>query len=105
MPVPNVNVLSKYDPYGRARQPYSCRAVLKPGWHFLIPWVDEPRIIHWRRVALERSPVSDTRIESVLTDKVDLREHLIDLGNQCVITRDTVQLELDALVYFRIVDP
>lgn len=34
-----------------------------------------------------------------------MREHLIDFGKQPVITKDTVQINIDALVYFRIVDP
>ena len=30
---------------------------------------------------------------------------VLDLGKQPVITKDTVQLDVDALAYFRIVDP
>jgi regulator of protease activity HflC (stomatin/prohibitin superfamily) len=41
----------------------------------------------------------------VTTDRVDLREHVLDLQKQPVITKDTVTLEIDALVYFRIIDP
>jgi regulator of protease activity HflC (stomatin/prohibitin superfamily) len=34
-----------------------------------------------------------------------MREHLIDFGKQHVITHDTVEMNIDALVYFRITDP
>lgn len=30
---------------------------------------------------------------------------MIDFGRQHVITKDTVQIDIDALVYFRITDP
>ncbi len=38
------------------------------------------------------------------TDRIDLREHCIDLGKQHVITKDTVQINVDALVYYQISD-
>jgi regulator of protease activity HflC (stomatin/prohibitin superfamily) len=46
-----------------------------------------------------------TEVALIETDRVDMREHLIDFGKQPVITKDTVQIDIDALVYFRIVDP
>lgn len=42
---------------------------------------------------------------STQTDRIDMREHVIDFGRQHVITRDTVQITMDALVYFRVTDP
>lgn len=48
---------------------------------------------------------SVTQVAITTRDRVDLREHVIDLGKQPVITKDTVQIVIDALVYFRIVDP
>ena len=38
-------------------------------------------------------------------DRVDLREHVIDFGRQQVITKDTVSMEIDALVYYQVTDP
>eukprot|EP00698_Gefionella_okellyi_P022774 TRINITY_DN7598_c0_g1_i2.p1 TRINITY_DN7598_c0_g1~~TRINITY_DN7598_c0_g1_i2.p1 ORF type:complete len:255 (+),score=57.70 TRINITY_DN7598_c0_g1_i2:294-1058(+) len=38
-------------------------------------------------------------------DRIDMREHVIDLGLQRVITRDTVAMDIDALVYYQITDP
>lgn len=45
------------------------------------------------------------QIVTVHTNHVDMREHLIDFGKQHVITHDTVEMYIDALVYFRITDP
>jgi regulator of protease activity HflC (stomatin/prohibitin superfamily) len=39
------------------------------------------------------------------TDRIDLREHCIDLGKQHVITKDTVQINVDAVLYYQIADP
>jgi len=78
------------------------KEVLRPGIYWIWPIIDSARVINWRYVdASSGSP----QVVSISTTRVDMREHLIDLGNQTVITKDTVQLELDALVYFRIQDP
>jgi len=34
-----------------------------------------------------------------------MREHVIDLAEQPVITKDTVSVSCDAMVYFKVVDP
>lgn len=44
-------------------------------------------------------------ITEASTEKIDLREHVLDFGRQHVITKDTVSMEIDALVYYQIVDP
>lgn len=43
-------------------------------------------------------------VKKVATDRIDMREHIIDFGRQHVITQDTVPIQIDALVYFRITD-
>lgn len=59
------------------------RAILKPGVHWLVPILDAPRKISWRYLdASSGFP----QIYTVESDRVDMREHLIDLGNQTVIT-------------------
>ncbi len=40
-----------------------------------------------------------------LTKKIDLREQVIDFDKQSVITKDNVMTEINALLYFQIVDP
>jgi regulator of protease activity HflC (stomatin/prohibitin superfamily) len=77
---------------------------LSPGLNFIIPFVDVPRKINWRWEEV----TADGRnlgVRSLVTDRIDLREHVIDFGKQNVITKDTVQIQIDALVYFQIQDP
>jgi regulator of protease activity HflC (stomatin/prohibitin superfamily) len=77
---------------------------LTPGCHMIIPYVDAPRRVHWRYLAVDPSD-SQPKIQKVETDRVDLREHVIDFDRRHVITKDTVQISIDALVYYRITDP
>jgi regulator of protease activity HflC (stomatin/prohibitin superfamily) len=78
-------------------------AVYKPGFHFIIPFMETARCINWRCMEV-RNNSSSREIVTLVTDRIDLREHVIDFGRQHVITHDTVEMYIDALVYFRIVD-
>lgn len=77
---------------------------LKPGLHWLWPVMDSPRQVKWRYMDVLNNNAT-AQIVSVHTNHVDMREHLIDFGKQHVITHDTVEMYIDALVYFRITDP
>lgn len=80
------------------------QTTLKPGLHWLWPVIESPRKINWRYLdAANNSSVANVVVTS--TDRIDMREHVIDFGRQHVITKDTVQILIDALVYFRITDP
>lgn len=74
-------------------------SVLPPGINFIIPFVDRPKTIY-KRVVTNRRYVS---MEA--TDRIDLREQVYDFPSQQVITRDNVTTEINALLYFQIVDP
>ncbi len=54
--------------------------VREPGLRFLIPFIDRPV-------------------------KVDIRENFIEVPSQTVITRDNAPIDIDFLIYWRIVDP
>src|SRR5215510_12984981 len=54
---------------------------LGPGFHFLVPFVD--------RVAYRQ----------------EMREQVVDVPPQVCITRDNVQVEVDGLVYMKVMDP
>ena len=56
------------------------RATVGPGLHLLIPFFDE-------------------------MIRVDMRENVINVAPQKVITKDNVTVEVDAVVYYRVVDP
>jgi regulator of protease activity HflC (stomatin/prohibitin superfamily) len=82
------------------------RTTLKPGLHFVVPYIDRPRAVHWRYVHVPSGhSTSRPVVKTVLTERIDMREHCVDFGQQHVITRDNVQLVIDALVYYRVVDP
>ncbi|KAF2070543.1 hypothetical protein CYY_008133 [Polysphondylium violaceum] len=77
---------------------------LNPGLHFLLPFIDSPKMIHWRHLDV---PTGSQKPQVVLidTDRIDMREHVITFGRQHVITKDTVQINIDALMYIQIADP
>jgi regulator of protease activity HflC (stomatin/prohibitin superfamily) len=78
--------------------------ILKPGIHFIIPVVDQPRTIHWRYLVIKPGQSQPT-LTTVNLDRVDTREHVLDFAKQTVITRDTVAISINALAYFVIRDP
>jgi len=77
---------------------------LKPGVHFLVPFVDVPRKIYWRYLDMSFTATAPS-VVNMVTDRIDMREHVIDFGRQHVITKDTVQIQIDALVYYQVTDP
>lgn len=77
--------------------------VLPPGINFIIPFVDRPKVIYQRVV--ERMSNGHNYVKMSATDKIDLREQVYDFPSQQVITRDNVTTEINALLYFQIVDP
>lgn len=79
------------------------RHTLKPGLHWLWPGIDKPRRIDWRYVDTNAS--GSVYVRKVVSHRIDMREHVIDFGRQHVITKDTVSIDIDALVYYRITDP
>lgn len=54
---------------------------LEPGLHFIMPFVD------------------------VVAARIDMRESVIDVDPQSVITNDNVTVQVDAIIYFFVVDP
>ena len=78
-------------------------SVLTPGINFIIPFVDRPKVIYQRTV--ERMSNGRNYVKMVSTYRIDLREQVYDFPSQQVITRDNVTTEINALLYFQIVDP
>ena len=79
---------------------------LPPLFHIIYLWSDclfTPSTTLTQMDCLNNS--SSASIVVIHTNHVDMREHLIDFGKQHVITHDTVEMNIDALVYFRITDP
>ncbi len=76
---------------------------LPSGVNIIWPILDRPREIHWR--FKKTDPSGRTIVTSRTSKRIDLREQLYDFPRQNVITRDNVTIEIDALLYFQIVDP
>lgn len=69
-------------------------ATLKPGINLIVPFIDRAKQI----VAISRG-------RYIYTNVIDLREQVYDFDRQNVITKDNIQMEINALLYFQIVDP
>lgn len=78
-------------------------SVLPPGLNFVIPFIDKPKLIYTRWV--QSSFNGHTQVRMKTTTIIDLREQVYDFPSQQVITRDNVTTEINALLYFQIVDP
>ena len=69
-------------------------ATLNPGINIIIPFIDRAKEI----VVLNRGRYA-------YSNSIDLREQVYDFPSQNVITKDNIQMEINALLYFQIVDP
>ncbi len=67
---------------------------LEPGINVIIPFIDRAKEL-----------VGMSRGRYIYTDSIDLREQVYDFDRQNVITKDNIQMEINALLYFQIVDP
>lgn len=67
---------------------------LTNGFNIIIPFVDQPRQMYW---------VDNGQI--FLENRIDLRETVLDVPEQAVITKDNVSISIDALMYIQIIDP
>lgn len=76
---------------------------LPPGLNIIWPIIDRPKSIY------SRSSFTDARGRTSIvisqTTKIDLREQLYDFPKQNVITKDNVVTEINALLYFQVMDP
>lgn len=76
---------------------------LESGINFVMPFIDRPRALYWRTSSKVQGDniITPTR----LTTSIDLREQVYDYPKQNVITKDNVNIAIDALLYFQITDP
>ncbi len=78
-------------------------SVLNPGLNLIWPFIDRPKLVYIRRVEPVGYGKSIVRLS--MTPIIDLREQVYDFPSQQVITKDNVTTEINALLYFQIVDP
>ena len=77
--------------------------VLPAGLNIIWPIIDRPKVITTRKVVEGYQGRQIVRMSE--TAKIDLREQVYDFPKQNVITKDNVTTEINALLYFQIVDP
>lgn len=77
-------------------------SVLPAGLNIIWPFIDRPKQIYTRKVITNNH---GTMVQMVSTSSIDLREQVYDFPSQQVITKDNVTTEINALLYFQIVDP
>ncbi|MCH2108605.1 MAG: paraslipin, partial [Polyangiaceae bacterium] len=70
------------------------RQTMMGGLNFVIPLFDSPREVIW---------LTDRGTRK--TSRLDLREAVLDVPEQAVITKDNVSINIDALLYIQVVDP
>ena len=69
-------------------------ATLKPGVNIIIPFIGRAKVV-----------VTQQRGQYFYSSTIDLREQVYDFDKQNVITKDNIQMQINALLYFQIVDP
>ncbi len=75
---------------------------ITPGINVLIPIIDSPRAVSW--ILPIRAGARAGNVVRI-TDRVDLRETVLDFPQQRVITADNVVIEINGLLFAQITDP
>jgi regulator of protease activity HflC (stomatin/prohibitin superfamily) len=75
---------------------------LESGINLILPVVDRPRQIQWLNV--HDVPGGGRVRRRIGTSRIDLREQIYDFPRQNVITRDNVATEINAMIYFQVID-
>lgn len=76
---------------------------LTPGLNFVVPFIDGPHVCYWTFVYTDGRGQYYRTVKTIT--RVDLRESVYDFPKQHVITKDNVNIEINALLYYHIMDP
>ena len=68
---------------------------LHPGINLIIPFLD-----HVKRVRHVNAPASD-----LPANRMDMREQVLDVKEQKIISKDNVQMDVDTVVFYQITEP
>ena len=79
------------------------RVTLTAGFNVIIPIFDKPREIISRLT--RELPDGNRYVQFMKKERIDLRESVFDFPKQNVITKDNVMTEINALLYFQVMDP
>lgn len=78
--------------------------LMSAGLHGIIPFIDQPRSVLWSYIFYDENAKHYIHFSKMIS-KIDLRESLYDFPKQKVITKDNVQMQINALLYYQITDP
>ena len=81
----------------------SYNRTLGAGVNIIWPIIDRPRPVEWRFIRIDSA--GNRIFQKITTNKIDLRETVFDFPRQSVITRDNVVIQINAMLYFQVVDP
>lgn len=76
---------------------------LDAGINIIWPIIDKPRDIMWRYI--REGFDGNNIVVKTSVNRIDLRETVYDFPKQNVITKDNVVTEINAILYFQIIDP
>lgn len=77
--------------------------VARSGLNILIPVIERPKSIDVRY--FEVAVGGKKQVTAGSTNRIDLREQVLNFPSQPVITKDNVTIDIDAVVYYRVADP
>ena len=77
--------------------------VADEGFHFLWPFIDQIRPLHWRLTTCANGLTNE--IFELNLDRIDLRESCYEFPNSEMITRDNVTITVRPMMLYRIIDP
>ncbi len=82
----------------------SFRRLGETGLNFLVPFLDSLKTIEYtEQVMNAQGQVLGRRKKR--TNRIDMRESILNFPAQDVITKDNVTMRIDAILYYRIIDP
>ena len=86
--------------------------VCKPGLSYIIPILERTRRIKWRTSypRIERIGYSGrirqvAEVQQIDTDRIDLRQNVMDFPSQPIITRDNVEIQVHPMILYKLVNP
>ncbi len=77
---------------------------LTAGIHVVNPFIDDSHKAVWTYVHMEDHGKRFIRYSQTIT-RIDIRESVYDFPKQNVITKDNVSIEINAVLYYQIIDP
>lgn len=78
---------------------------LSSGINVVVPFLDKVKTVPELKAQATKGSNYMTQMVISNTKFIDLREQVLDYPKQNVITKDNVTVEIDAVIYFQVIDP